>query len=336
MNRHMMLHLVQAIRANGPCCFWAIFGVERFWKHLTDWMTQKSHPEAVMFNAHNSFKSACTALPHTGEALLQDEEDHILEGHGCQASNIFYHKLITFDRLTNELILPDFLQAADRVSVTLFDSKGSETFGFGQRPDKHQWQAELHRFYCQFPEKCIVCTCCDQPQGYDQLSLRFLQATGSSNHNKQQLPLALVDWFKWRKQQPDLRAHTQQLCYGPKCVAYVFDRATIGGATFSTMATEGKKFSHDSVVIMKDDGVYWAGQVRFFLSHMPPGGIVGSDAEIDIAHVHWYGNVPQCEAMSPTLNCPVFLKAFKDDQSGNMWPVDQLAPCKLGAVQHRT
>ncbi len=181
-----------------------------------------------------------------------------------------------------------------------------------------------------------MCTCCDQPQGYDQLWLRFLQATGSSNHNKQQLPLALADWFKWGKQQRDLCAHTQQLCYGPKCLPYVFDRATIGGATFSTMATEGKKFSRDSVVIMKDDGVYWAGRVRFFLSHMPPGGIVGSDAEIDIAHVHWYGNVPQCEAMSPTLNCPVFLKAFKDDQSGNMWPVDQLAPCKLGAVQHRT
>ena len=37
-----------------------------------------------------SFKSACTALPQVepqvGEALLQDEEDHVLEGHGCQAS----------------------------------------------------------------------------------------------------------------------------------------------------------------------------------------------------------------------------------------------------------
>ncbi len=32
MNRHMMLHLVQAIKANGLCCFWAMFGVERFWK----------------------------------------------------------------------------------------------------------------------------------------------------------------------------------------------------------------------------------------------------------------------------------------------------------------
>ena len=194
-------------------------------------------------------------------------------------------KLITLDRLPNELILPDFLQAAEGVAVTLFDSRGSKTFGVGERPDKHQWQAELHHFYCQFPEKHVVCSCCDQPLGYDQWWLRFLQATGSSNHNKQQLPAALADWFKWGKQQPDLCAHSQQRCYGPKCLAYVFDRATIGGATFSTMATEGKKFSRDSVVILKDAGVYWAGRVRFFLSHMPPDAKVGSDAEVDIAYV---------------------------------------------------
>ncbi|DBA88605.1 TPA: hypothetical protein ACH3X1_004252 [Trebouxia sp. C0004] len=41
LNRHHMVHLVAAIRANGPCWVWAMFGFERFWKHLTDWMTQK-------------------------------------------------------------------------------------------------------------------------------------------------------------------------------------------------------------------------------------------------------------------------------------------------------
>lgn len=51
----------------------------------------------------------------------------------------------------------------------------------------------------------------------------------------------------------------------------------------------------------------------FFLGHIPPGATVGSGAEVDIAHVHWCGKVPQREAMSPTLTCPVFLKAFKDE-----------------------
>ena len=61
MNRHTLLHLKGygvAIR----CWTWPIFGMERLWKHLTDWMTQKSHPEGTMLNAHNAFKSACIAL----------------------------------------------------------------------------------------------------------------------------------------------------------------------------------------------------------------------------------------------------------------------------------
>ena len=54
---HKMFHLVQAIRSNGPCWAWAMFGFERFWKHLTDWITQTLHPEATMFNAPLCFQS---------------------------------------------------------------------------------------------------------------------------------------------------------------------------------------------------------------------------------------------------------------------------------------
>ena len=31
-------------------------------------------------------------------------------------------------------------------------------FGIGQHPDKHDWRAELHRFYCLFPEWCAHCS----------------------------------------------------------------------------------------------------------------------------------------------------------------------------------
>jgi len=33
LNRHQIIHLVAAIRANGPCWVWPMFGFERFWKH---------------------------------------------------------------------------------------------------------------------------------------------------------------------------------------------------------------------------------------------------------------------------------------------------------------
>ena len=91
LSRHHMVHLVAAIRAHGPCWVWAMFGFERL---LTDWMTQKSHPEATIFNAHYAFKAACLALPEVAEQLLAEHE--LWEGHGAQpVSTAFSHDLHT-------------------------------------------------------------------------------------------------------------------------------------------------------------------------------------------------------------------------------------------------
>jgi len=72
INRHMMLHLVASIRANGPCWSWSMFGFERLWGRLLKWMTQKSHPEATMLNAFRAFTKACVALPEQMSALHVD------------------------------------------------------------------------------------------------------------------------------------------------------------------------------------------------------------------------------------------------------------------------
>ena len=37
-----------------------------------------------------------------------------------------------------------------------------------------------------------------------------------------------------------------------------------------------------------------------------------------------------------SLGCPVFKRAWQDDPTGNLWPVDRLAPCKLAAVPHKS
>ena len=80
-----------------------MFGFERFWKHLTDWMSQTSHPEATMFNANHAFKAACLALTDVEAQQMFEEEEG--EGHSTQSPlQGFYHHLHTFDRLTNELI----------------------------------------------------------------------------------------------------------------------------------------------------------------------------------------------------------------------------------------
>ena len=79
----------------------------------------------------------------------------------------------------------------------------------------------------------------------------------------------------------------------------------------------------------------WAGRVCFFLSHTPPGVDVSDESGVYIAHVKWYNHLPQGQNMSATLNCPIFKTSFKDDKGGNMWPVEKLAPCKLGALYHK-
>lgn len=65
INRHLMLHLVSSIRANGPCWTWSMFGFERLWYRLLRWMTNKRSPEATIMNAFKAFILASTAMVGT-------------------------------------------------------------------------------------------------------------------------------------------------------------------------------------------------------------------------------------------------------------------------------
>lgn len=51
-----------------------------------------------------------------------------------------------------------------------------------------------------------------------------------------------------------------------------------------SMQTEGTKRSRDSVVSIRDSDAYWAGGVRFCLSHTPPGRQHGNASMALIAH----------------------------------------------------
>ena len=74
---------------------------------------------------------------------------------------------------------------------------------------------------------------------------------------------------------------------------------------------------------MSDDHNFWAGRVRFFLSHTPPGVSASNDSDVYIAHVHWYNHLHEREAMSLALGCPVFKASYMDDSRGNMWHVEK-------------
>ncbi|KAL3134392.1 hypothetical protein ABBQ38_006453 [Trebouxia sp. C0009 RCD-2024] len=212
-------------------------------------------------------------------------------------------------------------------------SAGLQAFGFGQHPDPHQWRAELHLYYVAFPELCGACACC---QPYDALWTSFVQTEVSGSITRDRLPELLEQWYAWGKQQPTSCEQAQRLCYGPKLSVEVFDRATIQGVRFSTTKTEGKKKSRESVVLMKYEGKLWAGRARFFLVHTPPGIHPSPDSGVLIAHVKWYNDVSAREQATTVFGCPVFRTSFKAGKGTcNLWPIDKLAPCQLGAVYHK-
>ena len=96
INRHMVLHLVHAIEDNGPCWTWSMFGFERLWNRTTQWMSQRSHPEATMLNAFKAYKTIITAAPDVLESAIGDAQD---EAHGGPAVTPFTAISATFDRL---------------------------------------------------------------------------------------------------------------------------------------------------------------------------------------------------------------------------------------------
>ena len=94
-----------------------------------------------------------------------------------------------------------------------------------------------------------------------------------------------------------------------------------------------------SVVLTKSNGKYWAGRVNAFLSHAPPGWEdCHLSEEANVAEVDWFADaVPAAgisDGLSVCLGCPVFKRDFKDDRTGNLWPMERLTPCKLASLPH--
>ena len=113
INRHMVLHLVEAVRQNDPCWTWSMFGFEQLWNRLLQWMSQGSHPEATMLNAFTAFNTATAAAPEFMSDSLSDVAD---EAHGGSATSPF-QPIARFDRATYELILPSLLHVSTPIEL---------------------------------------------------------------------------------------------------------------------------------------------------------------------------------------------------------------------------
>ena len=102
---------------------------------------------------------------------------------------------------------------------------------------------------------------------------------------------------------------------------------------------EGAKYARDSLVLTKSKGQYWAGRVTAFLCRDPPGREdCHPDEQANNAEVPWFARAVEgpgiSDGMARDLKCPVFRRKFKDDPTGNLWPLEKLSPCELLSVPH--
>ena len=84
---------------------------------------------------------------------------------------------------------------------------------------------------------------------------------------------------------------------------------------------------------------YFDGRVKAFLSHRAPGWQgCNLEDEAKIAEVEWFASAAAApgivDGLSTNLSCPVFTRSFKDDPTGNLWPLERLARCNLLTVPH--
>ena len=84
-----------------------MFGFERLWNRLIQWMSQRSHPEATMMNAFKAYTTVSMADPISFHNISNDAED---QAHGGAACTTFSSLPNSFNRTTFALNLPEFLQ----------------------------------------------------------------------------------------------------------------------------------------------------------------------------------------------------------------------------------
>lgn len=107
------------------------------------------------------------------------------------------------------------------------------------------------------------------------------------------------------------------------------------------MCIESARFASDSVALTESEGKYWAGRPAVHLSciYCLAMKVIAPSEEADVAKVACFVAPVPAEGIPHagklvTSGCPMSKRAWKDDSTGNLWQVNRLAPCNLGAVPH--
>lgn len=347
INRHMMQHLVDAIKQWGPPWVWSAFGYERLWGRLCEWMLNRTHPEACIMLGWRALR---IALHHLGRGHQTDESFH-------------FTRIVSFDRATNEVVIPGYLEASFQDKIIMSDGGSLKPVvprpGQQIKKDLEGVWIELHQFYCRWPDKCKQCDCnveCSCPS-YLELWLEFVNSQGISRRRimqaselkPRQIAELLPKWPIWARNAGKPPAQ-QVLCKGPSRYVQLFDRARLGIVQLVGSKQETRTKAKNSVVaIMEASGECSIGRVTRFFRHVPPGRELSFD-EVgheqllsQIAAIEWFK--PASKAQHPrakltrqrqdhATGIPVIKASKTVDTAGNFWDCHHLIRKKFGLAAH--
>lgn len=315
VTRHMVIHLPEQIASRGPPWACSMWSYERLWNRLNRWRSQQVHPEATMANTYKAFKVANAALNASGAAN----------------SNF-----TTFDRDSNAILLPAYIQEAGVLDMQLIDAQPMQLLSSKKSTEKNM-QAELHALHLRVDAQYrVLLQQYVRDLGKNPAALTVAQAG-------RLLPL----WKPWSDKQVGLTDKQRRYAWGPHSEVRAFDRAMINGNSFIVAHQQQKsKYKNDIVMMESRARGVEVGRVLAFIEHAPAGIIpyAASAASlqeyVQIAQVEWFGRVAQPSTASgpaaSSLSAPaatVVSRISKSDaQNGNLWLVSDLVPANIALV----
>jgi hypothetical protein len=330
INRHMMLHLAEAIVKFGPPWSWSMFPDERTWRHLSTLLRNSRFKEAsVMANQK---------VWHMAVAAVQQMKAHVPDA----------RLPLTLDTSGEDgsLRLPQYVAYSQWVKVNLSRSCGAECSP-SRVPGAYLWDVALHRFFVGKPhlvkscDHCLPKKACTQGcLSYADLWQMYLDDESIGvldNHDPKGWEDLLLGWRVWATVKADLTPLQRVLCDGPENVVSLYRKGEVNGVQFATVKHCARDKAKNCVMMVKhDDAETSFGQAQDFLGTYPPGaqrGVDDSDWECWLVRFNWYIN----RGHDPGTNLPLLEKGpRKEHAHGDLWDMQYVVPTNIGVLPHWT
>ena len=241
-------------------------------------------PEASIMLSLRAFQLTMTYLQRNASMILC--EDGVTEVS-------LYHAVASFDRATNDMLMPGYLDEEQCTGVTL--TNGHPWKRIIPLPNvqvKNELKGvlvELHMFYLRYPSKCKQCDCDVEEcayADYRQLWEQYVRSMGTSFRGRltrAQISTLLPGWRMWAARQ-GLVGKQLQICDGPVSLrnpmVQMFDRAQPGFVQLAGSNQEGHAKAKNSIFVISHHTKRGSGMWAVFAASLQPLPLVMSTGQM--------------------------------------------------------